>query len=663
MNNNYKLKYYKYKNKYLELKGGKIPIYNPQGEPISIKHILPYEHTRDNIILNPTTYNYEITDKVFSKIDMLNYLENTIVINAMNKIPFEILFMQDSFGILENLRKLLKYYFTSEEAGKIIDTQFKNFFVFNKTDEYITLSSSSNILTKYILINKIVEFLNILYDDDANIEERIRDLYNNERQNIIDMADLVGLYESVIKRTPVEKIVCKSTKNTNKYKEIMENEVNKIKELKAFITIIDSDIELNTFLDIKPSLLFFASYIGERINNPMLTRGGISNKLFPINLYNLTCNLLRVPVNTQLNYNVTPELKTLQKYFSSSDLPRIYNYGSSTYMGNNYPDCVETALLLIVRCLFYNISTRKYDIGLLEFYPKINSQLKELVTELTTENENSEYIKNKFSLIVSNLQKVKYKNGNYEIISSIKNAAKVLRHLFIYQENLIGKIKSTDITGINNINFNDDNGTITINYNNNQKIILKFSEGHASVGYSNESIETYKYKNIVILLTNKYYIYDNLKFNIYEMFLKCYIDKNILVIPKYLNFLMLNENLYFIGDGNNANTNNDFCNIVYRNKYILNYIIRMNKQDIIYLTIKSRLVESIYGALFIENIKNNNLKNFYDMISSYEIPKTLIDYINKYYFENTGTFNDVYTIDDFGNHLACKKKRDFKEPL
>jgi hypothetical protein len=659
MNNNYKLKYYKYKNKYLALKGGVVPTYNKrEEEPISMRHILPYERTRDNIILNPTTYNYEITDKVFSKMNMLNFLESTIVINETTEIPFEILFMQDSFGILGNLKKLLKYYFTLDVEHTIIDTQFNKFFVFDENNEYITLSSNSNILTKYILLNKIVEFLKILYDnlDERCCKERISSLYGPQdtllrRQNILDVADLVSLYKNFIKGTSPEKLVCRSTRNISSSSEIIKEEVAMVKELKGFIEMIDSNEQLNGFLGINPSLLFFASYIGERINNPMLTRGGISNKLFPINLYNLTCNLLQVPITTELIFVETPKLTKLQKYFSSSDLPTTYNFSQSTYRDNNYPDCVETALLLFVRCLFYNISTKSYDTSLLVYYPTINPLLVDLIRKLTTENENSETIKNEFSSIVSNIPCVKYKNENYEIISSIENATIVLNYLFNSEQNVKGVIKSTDITQIKEIIFNE-NGIVSIKYKN-QNINIKFANGHASSGYSKRGLLNYKYKDLIILLTNKYYIYDDLKFNIYNSYFKRYIDAKI-EIPKYLNFLMLNDNLYFIGDND---MNNDFNNIVYNHLEILEYIKKMNTMDVINICIKSRLLEKLLIVLFIAETKGQKfpreITKFLKVTSSYEIPKTLFSYINENYFNNTSTFNDIYTLEDFSNQLLC----------
>jgi len=344
--------------------------------------------------------------------------------------------------------------------------------------------------------------------------------------------------------------------------------------------------------------------------------------------------------------------------------------GSSNYKGNNYPDCVETALLLFVRCLFYNIAIKGYDMSLLNLYPTINLELKCIIMKLTSENENSEYIKNMFSSIVSNIPKVKYIHVNYEVMSSLENVLIILDYLFNSEENVKGVIQSTATTGIVKIDF-DDVDTITINYINNRKLILKFSLGHASIGYLNKSIEMYKYKNLVLLLTNKYYIYDELHFNIYNTFLKSYIDKNILVIPKYLNFLMLSEKIYFIGDGNWDEDNvigNDFNLIVYKNNAILKYIIQMDEQDIINIIIKSGLLKTIvkdFNAR--KNLKGSKQKlpkevqKFLQRIYNYKIPNTLFEYINETYFKKTSTFNAVYTIDDFMNQLDCVMMSSFTE--
>jgi len=122
---NYYLKYIKYKNKYLSLKGGKTP-YIIDENPI-IK-FLPLNYGDNIITLNNkiikegnkelpiynlnSEYKYVIIPKesiVPTIIDNYYLFNQEIIkINKENKIPFDSLFLQNSFNIISKLLQLLK---------------------------------------------------------------------------------------------------------------------------------------------------------------------------------------------------------------------------------------------------------------------------------------------------------------------------------------------------------------------------------------------------------------------------------------------------------------------------------------------------------------------------------------------------------------------------
>ena len=117
---NYYLKYIKYKNKYLSLKGGKIPdIENAEPK----KKYLPLNYSNHKLILNKKVIKdgempiYNLNSKVeyeVNETDILpdivkNYYlfyNDIITINDI-QIPFEILFLENSFNIIFKLYELL----------------------------------------------------------------------------------------------------------------------------------------------------------------------------------------------------------------------------------------------------------------------------------------------------------------------------------------------------------------------------------------------------------------------------------------------------------------------------------------------------------------------------------------------------------------------------
>ena len=184
---NYQKKYFKYKNKYLNLKnsvGGKILTFNKsENETVKSQIIFPLKSYPGSFYYNNRLIKMnDITGKKFkidNKMQLLpittdeinnnlfddskfKYLNNeSIIINKDNIIPFNILFLQKQFNILGHLNMFIKNNITNNKFySKIMDRLF-NF----SDDNYIGIKNSPNILSKYIFINKTLEFLQLIYDD------------------------------------------------------------------------------------------------------------------------------------------------------------------------------------------------------------------------------------------------------------------------------------------------------------------------------------------------------------------------------------------------------------------------------------------------------------------------------------------------------------------
>jgi len=350
----YYLKYIKYKNKYLELKGGAIP--NIENIELKKKYfpLIYSTHTitfnnkvikdGDGEIYNLTpTFKYEKNNNV--KPNIINtsdyeknyniFFEDEIVINEENKIPFVLLLLDNNFNINNKLQKLL----ISKYASSNVLSKEQILNIQNTFNYYSNINNKFNILNKYIFINKFKELLEIIYSDYKNddIKSSINNIYNNNNNNnafinISDMMKIYSLYKNKknIKTKDISNIT--NIDGKDKYNNYINDEIKLILELKEFINNfdkIDNIDGLKDFLGIKTSLIFFANFIGNHYNNNK------NNKLFPINADNLICNLLNLSddklqdkykrdyKNEYINF---PTTENLNKILLEADLTNDVNY-------------------------------------------------------------------------------------------------------------------------------------------------------------------------------------------------------------------------------------------------------------------------------------------------------------------------------------------------
>jgi hypothetical protein len=332
--------------------------------------------------------------------------------------------------------------------------------------------------------------------------------------------------------TNIDNIICnllniQTDKLNSRYTDLITEEINtnenneinktKIEKIKNKIQKIKNKIEKN-----KSKLL------------SRYTRDTLIKK--KIDLLYEKLDLLYENESKYTNYNI----------FNVSNLPNIFKYGNAMFEGNQFPDCVENALLHFVRAIIWDPKSINYNY---DFLPDTSiKELKEFVQLIRIGNENTQKIKNEFNKIIQNQDQFRdlYKktiNGiNYEIKSNISNFKIFLNFLFGITDSINHKYLNTNIKEIK-----EDNSIIYIEYKNISYILgFNIYDGHSIVtkNITNPTMLTnYKYINLIYLLSSDYINYKVTKFNIYDNYLQYYIDKN---TPFYLIFLLLNKDLYFL---------------------------------------------------------------------------------------------------------------------
>ena len=256
----YYLKYIKYKNKYLLLKGGKIPdIENAEPK----KKYLPLNYSNNKLILNKkvikdgempiynlnSKFEYEVNETDILPNIVKNYYlfyNDIITINDI-QIPFEILFLENSFNIIFKLYELLTSYFILPIFTNIIK------------DEDIILINSINAVIKdnncdeKIYINDKIDYIEI----KKQIKDNIIFLNKNKlEKSLDDNHNEVLQLKSEIDKIITEKIMLFNDIDNLKYEikeldkdnpDIKNIRIEKMKEIREITIIIkELDVEINS---------------------------------------------------------------------------------------------------------------------------------------------------------------------------------------------------------------------------------------------------------------------------------------------------------------------------------------------------------------------------------------------------------------------------------
>ena len=261
----YYLKYIKYKNKYLSLKGGKIPdIENAEPK----KKYLPLNYSDHKLILNKkvikdgkmpiynlnSNFEYEVNQTDILPDIVKNYylfFKDIININGI-EIPFEILFLENSFNIIFKLYELLTYKYT-----KIIFDKFVKII----KDEDIILINSINAVIKdnncdeKIYINDKIDYIEL----KKQIKDNIYFLNENKLKldrSLDDNHNEVLQLKSEIDKIITEKIILFNDIDNLKYEikeldkdnpDIKNIRIEKMKEIREITIIIkELDVEINS---------------------------------------------------------------------------------------------------------------------------------------------------------------------------------------------------------------------------------------------------------------------------------------------------------------------------------------------------------------------------------------------------------------------------------
>jgi hypothetical protein len=303
------------------------------------------------------------------------------------------------------------------QQNKKIQSIYNKYFNIDSNNRIcIGISVKPNILNKYIFINKFRELLLILYSNsktEDEIKNQLDCLYDN-RDAFINICDMMQLYEKAINSNQsitteqIKKYSENINNQTNKeaekntiYNKYIKNEIKLIMELKEFIKycdIVDNINNLNDFLKIKTSIIFFASFIGDHFNK--ITFPKLDNYLFPTNIDNIICNLLNIN-NDELydKYAQANNTEIENKIVIDEEISKkLY---------------IKNEIIAINKQIFELTGPSESNLKLLEIYKK---KIIELENEIKEVDKNINLKYTKYNLFyISNLPKIfRYGNATFE---------------------------------------------------------------------------------------------------------------------------------------------------------------------------------------------------------------------------------------------------------
>ncbi len=516
-------KYLKYKTKYLNLlKGGTVPHIDCDLLPFEINNInIIYQgrfilknnnHNDNNYLLNDN-YQFEktqilIKQPLFHTSD-LYMLTNLNIKLGHDDIPFHVGSLQFNFNIIIGVINYIDYYNDILQQKNIkISNRIKDFKKYIKSKIFnididkklfLGITNQNSILNCFSFFNKLHEFLNYIL-----LNEYDQQTFNKLFPNIENIKDFYNIYSFYYLEKNKECTI-------KKYKELQVDTFYKhIKEFKDFIkncNLIDNSIEFKSMFGISLINLILINWIYLRILRTNLVVGSLSSNLYPINRLNFLENIFQM--NEEKIYCYARQQKELNNeedinklLLLKIDVP-INPYGQSTYKGNIFSNCVENAILQLLKILAWKDGI--YDIDLLP--EGTSEEIKNIIKRINSEplKIETDKIMNDFVVLVSNVKNIKYRNDEYNIKSYIENVGNILNYVF-NNETVPGGIK--DFSKIFN-RINDDTDEYSLEQNDNKIIINKnnfsiniiIDDGHTFINNKIYSIynllNKYKYKNII----------------------------------------------------------------------------------------------------------------------------------------------------------------------
>lgn len=520
-----------------------------------------------NIIYNNIKYN-----------DIVDFICKHKYIKIYNDNIYSDILLLDKKCILMKHLSLFIY----EAIGKYHNVDFlrDHFNVVEGTNGpiYLGITKKYNILSHYLFINKLKEFLSwgyrffseydnedihtfILKKVNDNLDQILNDLY--ECNNIFDKR--LHNIEDYMKMTML--LVEDNNRNKDKinkyigqdmlfpddkYKNII---VDNFKYLVSFIIFSRKLDMFEKIYKIKFDHLVIFSYINNRLITPTINRPDIPFEILPINTHACLNNLFSNQEKTSDVYMYDNWEDIKNQYIFHG--PNILTNFVTIYLENCDPfaNCVESAVYQLVKFLAWNWKKHVYNLDIistdftvffLDQFDDLNVQFSEKINKLDyllyvnkiNKCELETNIKN-FIILISKIFNIKIDidnaNNEYEKEIILNNFLEITK--YFKNKNVLIEIQK-----INELN----DFIISANYNNNDiKIVV--NPGHAETEYKNNNSKINKYFNKVISNIYDIHVYSQHSYNqeINDI-VKNYSEKkdNCNVCFSYLYYIIIKNNNY-----------------------------------------------------------------------------------------------------------------------
>lgn len=384
-----------------------------------------YDFTVSKIVEPKESYKDDITNNDFYYFNE-EKLKKTIKITDTIKIPYYYFLTQ---RVIDILQVAVDYSLNSDYLQKIFRFQ-------KETNSIITISGLLNPLNLFIFIGMYPKLIELLQLNESEIETELKKIFTVENEknkfqlnNIYDLYQYHSMYIKAPKneKSKIEGIKILEPAETQldnafikKERENFTNDINNKKE-KYFEKLVKEILELKTFLQLLNTntnkndfdKMFLMAFFYYRLQKKELLGG------FPINLNQQLESLsIEDTINTVENENIYNQKK-----------PVIYEYSMTNYNGETYGNCMENTILQFIKLLMWNSETMNYENIEIK-----NEEIKDYLNKVFVVekgiNQKTQSNIDKWTSLITPIEKLTYYRNNKELISSLENFNIVLKNIF-----------------------------------------------------------------------------------------------------------------------------------------------------------------------------------------------------------------------------------------